>query len=321
MDHPPTGNLDYLQSKALDAAANGIVITDVNGDIVWANPAVTQLTGYSLAELLGQNPNLLKAGKMEQEFYQEMWKTILDGRVWQGDVINRRKDGSLYYEDMTITPVRSEDGTRITHFIAVKQDVSARREVESKLQETIVLQKEIEARLLELTIRDSLTGLFNRSHFFELAQVEFDRADRYMNDLSVIMIDVDRFKYINDHYGHLNGDLVLETVARLARESLRNIDIIGRYGGDEFVALLPQTTIKGAFQAAERLRVRIAETPIPAQGQIITPATYGVNVTASLGVALYDVQCATLEQLFDRADQMLYQSKRDGRNRSSLWNG
>ncbi len=313
MGHPPTGNLDYLQSKALDAAANGIVITDVNGNIVWANPAVTQLTGYSLAELLGQTPRLLKSDKMEPELYQEMWKTILDGRVWHGDVINRRKDGSLYYEDMTITPVRSEDGTHITHFIAIKQDVSARREVERKLQETVVLQQETEARLLELTIRDSLTGLFNRSHFFELAQAEFDRADRYMNDLSVIMIDVDHFKHINDHYGHLSGDLVLEMVARLARESLRNIDIIGRYGGDEFVALLPQTTIKGAFQAAERLRVRVAETPIMAQDQII-------NLTVSLGVALYDVQCATLEQLFDRADQMLYQSKRDGRNRSSLWN-
>lgn len=313
MDHKPIDDLNYLQSKALDAAANGIMIIDVAGDIVWANLAATRLSGYSLEELLGQNPRLLKSGKQSQEFYKEMWDTILDGRVWHGDVINRRKDGSFYYEDMTITPVHSGDGRKITHFIAVKQDVTDRREVESKLQETIVLQQEIEARLLELTIRDSLTGLFNRSHFFELAQVEFDRADRYMNDLSVIMIDVDRFKNINDHYGHLNGDLVLETVARLARESLRSIDIIGRYGGDEFVALLPQTTIKGALQAAERLRVRIAETPIPAQDQII-------NVTASLGVALYDVQCATLEQLFDRADQMLYQSKRSGRNRSSLWN-
>lgn len=314
MDHIPAGNLDYLQSKALDAAANGIVITDLSGKIVWANPAVTQLTGYSLEELLGGNPRLLKSGKMEPEFYQEMWDTILGGSVWHGDVINRRKDGSLYYEEMTITPVRSEDEARITHFIAIKQDVSARREVERKLQETIALQQETEARLLELTIRDSLTGLFNRSHFFELAQVEFDRADRYMNDLSVIMLDVDQFKHINDHYGHLNGDLVLQTVARLARESLRSIDIIGRYGGDEFVALLPQTTIKGAFQAAERLRVRIAETPVTALGQTI-------NVTASLGVALYDVQCATLEQLFDRADQMLYQSKRSGRNCSSLWSG
>jgi len=314
MDHPPAGKLDYLQSKALDAAANGIVITDVDGNIVWANPAVAQLTGYSLEELLGENPRLLKSEKMEPVVYQVMWETIMAGRVWQGDVINRRKDGSLYYEEMTITPVRSEDGTRITHFIAIKQDVSARREVERKLQETIALQQETEARLLELTIRDSLTGLFNRSHFFELAQVEFDRADRYMNDLSVIMLDVDQFKHINDHYGHLNGDLVLETVARLARECLRSIDIIGRYGGDEFVALLPQTTIKGAFQAAERLRVRIAETPVMAQDQTI-------SVTASLGVALYDVQCATLEQLFDRADQMLYQSKRGGRNCSSLWNG
>jgi diguanylate cyclase (GGDEF)-like protein/PAS domain S-box-containing protein len=314
MDHSPAGNLDYLQSKALEAAANGIVITDVDGNIVWANPAVTQLTGYPLEEILGGNPRVLKSGKMEPEFYQEMWDTILGGRVWHGDVINRRKDGSLYYEEMTITPVHSGDEARITHFIAIKQDVSARREVERKLQETIALQQETEARLLELTIRDSLTGLFNRSHFFELAQVEFDRADRYMNDLSVIMLDVDQFKHINDHYGHLNGDLVLQTVARLARESLRSIDIIGRYGGDEFVALLPQTTIKGAFQAAERLRVRIAETPVTALGQTI-------NVTASLGVALYDVQCATLEQLFDRADQMLYQSKRSGRNCSSLWSG
>ena len=162
----------------------------------------------------GQNPRLLKSGKLGPEFYQEMWETILDGRVWHGDVINRRKDGSLYHEEMTITPVRSEDGTRITHFIAIKQDVTARREVERKLQETVTLQQETEARLLELTIRDSLTGLFNRSHFFELAQVEFDRADRYMNDLSVIMIDVDHadVRKYNEESVFLRIEALLELI-------------------------------------------------------------------------------------------------------------
>jgi len=122
-----------LQSSALEAAANAIVITDREGRIVWANPASTRLTGYTLEETLGQNPSLLKSGKHDQAFYQNLWETILSGQVWHGELVNRRKDGSLYFEEQIITPVRDERG-KISHFIAIKQDISERKRAEEELR-------------------------------------------------------------------------------------------------------------------------------------------------------------------------------------------
>ena len=123
----------YLQSSALESAANGIVITDREGSIIWANPAVTQLTGYTFEETVGQNPRVLKSGKHDELFYKNLWETILSGKIWHDDIINKRKDGSLYTEEMTITPVKDAAGGEITHFIAIKQDVTERRRMEENL--------------------------------------------------------------------------------------------------------------------------------------------------------------------------------------------
>jgi nitrogen fixation negative regulator NifL len=124
-----------LQSMALQAAANGIVITDRSGTILWVNPAFTKLTGHPAAEVIGQNPRFLKSGKHDEGFYRELWQTVTSGQVWQGDMINRRKDGSYYNEEMTITPVRGERG-EVTHFIAIKQDITHRKETERSLRES-----------------------------------------------------------------------------------------------------------------------------------------------------------------------------------------
>ncbi len=124
-----------LLSTALEAAVNGVVITDREGSIIWVNPAFTRLTGYSREEVLGQNPRILKSGRQPLEFYQAMWQTILSGMPWHGQLINRRKDGSFYTEEMTITPVRATGGD-ITHFVAIKEDVTERRQVEEALRES-----------------------------------------------------------------------------------------------------------------------------------------------------------------------------------------
>ena len=127
-------DLSTIQVTALSAAANGILIINRNGQIEWSNPAATQLTGYSAAELLGQNPRMLKSGVHSDDYYRKLWDTILAGRVWQGETVNRRKDGSLYTELQTITPVRDERG-EITHFIAIKQDISSEKQAQSELEE------------------------------------------------------------------------------------------------------------------------------------------------------------------------------------------
>ncbi len=128
-----TEEIRRLQSAALEASANGIVITDTDGNITWANPAYSRLTGYKVEEVIGRNPRILKSGKHPKSFYENLWKTILSGQSWHGEMINRRSDGTLYHEEQTITPTRDESGN-ITHFIAIKQDITARKRAEEELR-------------------------------------------------------------------------------------------------------------------------------------------------------------------------------------------
>jgi diguanylate cyclase (GGDEF)-like protein len=159
-----------------------------------------------------------------------------------------------------------------------------------------------------LAITDSLTGLYSRRHLFELAGHEFQRARRYQLPLSVMMVDIDEFKRVNDTHGHAIGDQVLQGVAERCRKELREVDVIGRYGGDEFTALLPETGLSAACQVAERLRKNIAERTLDTKAGRIT-------VTVSLGIAVLGDEHLTPESLLDRADQALYAAKQNGRNR------
>ncbi|HWQ15079.1 MAG TPA: sensor domain-containing diguanylate cyclase [Roseiflexaceae bacterium] len=164
------------------------------------------------------------------------------------------------------------------------------------------------AETRRLAITDPLMGVFNRRHFFELARGELERARRYHHPLAIVMLDIDEFKRINDTYGHLVGDQVLRGVAARCKSALRTVDVLGRYGGEELVVLLPETGPVGALEAAERLRLSIAQTPIDAEG-------IQVAVTASLGVTTWTPAADTrLEDLLDAADRALYEAKRRGRN-------
>lgn len=172
------------------------------------------------------------------------------------------------------------------------------------------------ARLFEavqrIAITDPLSGLYNRHYFFELARREFERARRYRRPLSIILMDLDNFKQVNDHFGHIAGDEVLQTIAGRFHISLRQTDLLGRYGGDEFVAMLPETQLPSALKVAERLSASIRETSINVND-------HQISLTMSLGVATLDDECTTLEVLIDRADQAQYRAKRAGKNRISRW--
>lgn len=163
------------------------------------------------------------------------------------------------------------------------------------------------SELQRLAIIDDLTGMFNRRHFFEVARLEFERARRYRRPLAIIMLDIDHFKDVNDRLGHLVGDQVLRVVAQRCRENLRDTDVIGRYGGEEFILLLPETTIDGAQQMAERLRVAIGDIPIYARSETVL-------VTISIGLASIGPDCTDLDQLISMADNALYLAKDKGRN-------
>ncbi|MGZ9236007.1 MAG: GGDEF domain-containing protein, partial [Anaerolineales bacterium] len=174
------------------------------------------------------------------------------------------------------------------------------------IRKNIELER-LNAEVQRLAITDSLTGLYNRRGFFELSHREVERAKRFDHFFSIIILDIDHFKEINDTHGHETGDLVLEKVARRLGAQLRKVDILGRYGGEEFALLLPETSGTGARVVAERLRGCITAEPIEtSQGSL--------NVTISLGLAALTVNTMTLEDLLRRADQALYKAKESGRN-------
>ncbi len=304
-----------IQATALQSAANGIVITDRAGVIVWVNPAACAITGYDADELVGQHTRLLKSGEHGPSFYAKLWRTVTRGETWSGTIVNRRKDGSRYYEEQTIAPVLDAAGA-VTHFVAIKLDVSARRQAEEALasahRELAVRVAEIESlneKLREQTIRDALTGLYNRRYFEDSAARDAARAVRTGEPLSVVAIDIDHFKAMNDQHGHAAGDLVLRVLAGILTAGVRDSDLVCRIGGEEFVVLLPGASVAVAVERAEAMRTQVAATLIEV-GDGVT-----VHATVSVGVALYHAGEESHESALRRADAALYEAKRSGRNR------
>ncbi len=198
---------------------------------------------------------------------------------------------------VSVSPLSDETG-RATRFVHVAWDISE--------------QKRLEERLRELATSDDLTGLANRRHFLELASQELVRAERYGGDVSLLIMDIDHFKRVNDTFGHDIGDRVLKSVADVSRESLRNIDILARLGGQEFAALLPHTGLEQAASVAERVRLAVAENAV------MTPRG-GLQVTISIGVSEAATGSFDLDSFFRCADEALYAAKRAGRNRVEIY--
>jgi diguanylate cyclase (GGDEF)-like protein/PAS domain S-box-containing protein len=286
---------DRLLVSALEAAANGIVITDPDARIEWVNPAFETLTGYRREEVMGIRPaELVKSGLHDQAFYSTMWQTILAGQTWRGEIINKKRDGSLYNEELIIAPVLDESGV-VRHFVGIKQDISER--------------KRLEAELLQLATTDSLTGLPNRRQFLALLEQESARQKRCSEPArSLLMLDLDHFKQINDCHGHAAGDAVLRHFADLVRANLRKTDLAGRLGGEEFAILLIGSDLASASEFAEGLRKEVAADLVEFDGK-----TLRVNV--SIGVTQLSAADASADVTLARADTALYLAKERGRNR------
>lgn len=285
-----------LLIAALEAAANGIVITDKNSTVIWTNPAFSQLTGYSAEEALGSKPNVLtKSGLHDEAFYQAMWAELLAGQHWRGELINKRKNGSLYHEELNIAPVKNSVG-EITHFIGIKEDISERKKMEAQLQ--------------ELASTDPLTGLSNRRVFLEQLEQERAKVARLPHYSAVLlMLDLDFFKRVNDTYGHATGDAVLKAFAEIARHNSRAIDLPARLGGEEFAILLSGADKNDALAMAERLREQVAAT-------VVDHEAGPVKITVSIGAATLSADDINGEAVLHRADAALYEAKERGRNQT-----
>lgn len=283
-----------MLDAALNATANAIVITNTDAIIEWANPAFTRLTGWSASEAIGRRPKeLVKSGKQDKAFYEKLWRTILKGEVWRGELVNRHRAGHLYHEALTITPVRDKHGV-LRHFVAVKEDITER--------------KELVAQLTRDAMTDPLTGVLNRRAFVNQLEAEMARVGRHARVCALLMLDLDHFKRVNDTFGHAAGDEVLRHVTACASATLRRIDRIGRLGGEEFGILLPETGMEGAIELAERLRCTIKETPIRFEDCVI-------SMTTSIGITMIRPTDTDMEHPLARADANLYQAKSGGRNR------
>jgi diguanylate cyclase (GGDEF)-like protein/PAS domain S-box-containing protein len=277
-------------SQVVEQNPNAIIITDLEANIEYVNPAFVKATGYNLAEIIGQSPHLLQPGKNPQT-YADMWAHLHNGSSWQGEIIHQHKDGSEYIESLYVSPMRDAGG-RITHYLWVKEDITE--------------QKDADGRIQYLANFDALTGLPNRIQLDDQLKYALSQAKRNDGYLAVMFLDLDRFKDINDTLGHSIGDAFLVEVARRMRLLLREGDTVSRLGGDEFILLLPRSDARGAAQIAQKLLNAIAE---PYQIE-----QYDFVMTASIGIALYPGDGADIVTLSKSADTAMYRAKQDGRN-------
>ena len=280
-----------FQTAALEAAANAILITDRAGRIEWVNAAFTDLTGYERDEVIGQTPRILKASVQAPYYYEKLWETIVAGEVWRGELHNRRKDGTIYVEEQTITPVKAADG-EIRHFISIKQDVTVRKKREEQIR--------------HLALHDPLTDLSNRRGFEDSLLRAVARARRGTPS-TLLFLDLDNFKIVNDALGHPAGDQVLIELARLIGALVRPNDEVARFGGDEFAVLLDGVALDAARVTAERLRRSVDEHRFRVGERIF-------DLGISVGVVPVD-GATDATALMAVADTALYTAKEKGRNR------
>jgi diguanylate cyclase (GGDEF)-like protein/PAS domain S-box-containing protein len=284
----------YLQAATLEVAANAIVITDSRGTIESVNNAFTTLTGYSKEEVLGKNPRLLKSGKQPEDFYGNLWSTITSGKVWQGEIVNKRKDGTTYTEEMTITPVTQGVGkSNYTRFVAIKQDITQRKAAERQVE--------------FLAYYDALTGLPNRTLLQDRLARALAVARRRKEKLALLFLDLDGFKNINDSLGHSVGDLVLQEVSGRLKKWGREQDTVARVGGDEFIIVLSGVKdISDAAVATERL--------MDAMTAVLNVQGRSLNIGCSIGISIFPEDGADSETLIKNADAAMYSAKTNGRN-------
>lgn len=279
---------------AVEQSADSVIITNTKGIIEYANPCFCKVSGYSLPELVGQNPKILNSGYQSQKFYTELWQTICSGREWRGELRNKRKDGTLYWEACSIAPVRSL-GNEITHFVAIKENITSR-----KAQEEVLMWQ---------AHHDSLTGLYNRFHLEEHLNSEIMDMDR-LQFFSLLLVDVDNLKFVNDTFGHDFGDQLLVNIAnRLAEASSPDgmNCLLARFLGDEFIiAPLRAQTRDQAAILAENIQKLLS--------QQFTIDGAEVMVTVSIGIVTFPDDGENVDNLLRNAEAAMFEAKRQGRN-------
>jgi|AraplaMF_Col_mMF_1032025.scaffolds.fasta_scaffold00067_92 diguanylate cyclase (GGDEF)-like protein/PAS domain S-box-containing protein len=292
-----TGSRRDDEERRLAAAVfantqEGVVITDADGRILAVNPSVITITGYAREELVGNTMRLLQSGRHDRAFYDALWHAVRTTGYWQGEIWNRRKNGEVYPELLTISTVRDEDG-EISNYVGTFSDIT--------------LWKRSQQRMEHLAHHDALTGLPNRLMLHSRLEHAVSKARRDRKQGAVLFLDLDRFKPVNDRLGHPAGDALLIAVAKRLRERLRDSDTLARLGGDEFVIVLEDLAERSqAASLAQELIARLSEPFDLPEGHV-------VRIGGSIGIAVFPADGTAPDALIKRADIALYGSKQGGR--------
>jgi len=292
---------------AIDQSVNSVFITDAKGNIEYVNSMFEQVTGYPKEEVIGRNPRMLSSGETTHAEYAELWETIAAGKTWRGVFKNKKKNGQSYWGNGLISPIKGENG-QVTHFLAIQEDITAKMQSEERIK--------------YLAAYDELTGVFNRTHFVKQLNEWISYAETNKRTGILLLINLDKFKLINDTYGHSAGDSLLRNIAGAMKEAISEIDaahkdktagkgiIVGRMGGDEFAILLPSRDEKEGTSVAEYIREKI---------ETFRFAEITGGLTSSIGVVSYPKHGITAKDIFIKADAAVYLAKEFGYNRTHLY--
>lgn len=281
-----------MAAKIFENTLEGVLVTDSKGNIIFANQSFEEITGYKTEKVLGKNPKILSSGKHDQEFYRTMWNSLLEKGGWQGEILNRRRNGAIYPEWLTICAIKDDRGETV-QYAAILSDLTTR--------------KENEERIKHLAYHDALTDLPNRYLFLDRLKIALAHAARHENTLAVLYLDLDRFKDVNDTLGHTAGDQLLQEVGKRIASCIREEDTVARMGGDEFTVLLPNIHIEDAKDVAQRI-LNVIRMPILLEG-------HELYLSSSVGIAIASDKKVDAQTILRYADLAMYKAKENGKNR------
>lgn len=280
-----------LAASVFEHAHDAIMITDKNARILHVNPGFERMSGYSSEDVTGQKPSMLASGSHDEQFYEKLWKSLANREHWKGEVWNKTKAGKLYCERKTISTIRNASG-EVEYYIGIGTDITA--------------EKEQRQRMERLAHYDLLTDLPNRALLNDRIYMAIEKAKRSQTGVTLLFLDLDDFKPVNDQFGHATGDKLLKAIASKLISNVRSSDTVARLGGDEFVLLLGQDSAAYYEQLTERLLSIVGE-PTEIDG-------HKLQVTPSIGIAHFPEDADEADRLIRCADQAMYEAKRRGRN-------
>ena len=286
-------------SQAIEQSPVSVLITDLQGNIEYVNPQLCKITGYKAEELIGENPRILKSGHTPEVQFKNMWHAITSGQSWSGELYNKKKNGDLFWENVTVSPIKNNEN-KSTHYLAIKEDIS--------------LRKDYEERLLYQASYDKLTDLPNRTLAYDRIQQAIANAIREEKHIALLYLDFDHFKNINDTLGHGAGDEFLKYMGGRLKSCVRDFDTVARLGGDEFLIMLLETNEGEDTVSFEDVVKKKTEELLHRISKPCVIHEMEFSVTASVGVAIFPQDGDDPHVLLRNADTAMYRSKRKGRD-------